>query len=90
MKLDIIFESDSENFLKNDILRIICATVCRINYAVYFQISVKINEYDIKIIIDSGATGNFISPRIFKIFKIFKQRKASSIELRIINNTFIF
>jgi len=35
-KLNTIFESDSEDFLKDDILRTVCATVCGTNYAVYF------------------------------------------------------
>ena len=35
-ELDIIFESDSEDFLKNDILRILCAIICETDYAVYF------------------------------------------------------
>ena len=35
-ELDIIFESDSEDFLKNDILRIICAIICETDYAAYF------------------------------------------------------
>ena len=35
-ELNIIFESDSENFLKDDILRIIYVTVCKTDYAVYF------------------------------------------------------
>ena len=35
-ELKIIFESDSENSLKNDILRILYITICDTNYAVYF------------------------------------------------------
>ena len=89
-ELDIIFESDSEDFLKNNILRILYIIIYKINYVAYFQISVNINGYNIKIIIDSGATGNFILIKIIKIQKIFKRRKISSVEFIIINKIFIF
>ena len=59
-ELNIIFESDSEDFLKNDILRILYITVYAIKYAAHFYISVNIHGYNIRIIINFGATGNFI------------------------------
>ena len=43
-ELDIIFESDSEDFLKDDILRTLYTIICEINYETYFKISVKINR----------------------------------------------
>ena len=89
-ELDTIFESDSKDFLKDDILRIICATVCKTDYTIYFQIFVKINEHDIRIIIDSGVTENSILFKAVKKFKIYKQRKTSLIEFMIINSNSIF
>ena len=89
-ELDIIFESDSEDFLRNGILRILCAIICKTDYATHFQIPVNINKYNIRTMIDSGATGNFILIKIIKIYKIFKRRKISPIELMIINKIFIF
>ena len=43
-ELDIIFELDSEDFLEDDILRILYAIVYKINYKTYFKISVRINK----------------------------------------------
>ena len=63
-ELDIIFESDSEDFLKNDILRTVCAIVCGTDYAAHFQIFVNINGYNTRTMVDSDATGNFILIRI--------------------------
>ena len=60
MNLNIIFELDSEIFLKNDILRILCAT----EYIAYFYIHISVNGYNIKAIINLGALKNFI---LFKI-----------------------
>ena len=89
-KLNIIFESDSKDFLKDDILRILYIIICKTDYAVHFQISVKINGYNIRTIINSGVTEIFILIRIIKIYRIFKRRKISPIEFRIINEISIF
>ena len=61
-----------EIFLKNDILRNLCIIIYKTDYAAYFQIFVKMNGYDIKIIINSDVTGNFILLRAVKKFKIYK------------------
>ena len=42
LELDIIFESDSEDFLKDDILRILYAIIYIIKYAAHFHVSVNI------------------------------------------------
>ena len=89
-ELDIIFESDSEDFLKNNILRIIYATICATSYETYFKLFIKINNWFTTVIIDSGATGNFILSRTVEKFVILERRKASPIEFRIINGTPIF
>ena len=90
MELDIIFESDSEDFLKNDILRILCATVCGIDYKTHFKIPVRINGWFTIAMMDLNVTKIFILLKTVKKFMIPQQGKISLIEFRIINSIFIF
>ena len=70
--MDIIFELDSENSLKNDILRDLCATVYKTKYAVYFYVLISVNKYNTRAIINLGASGNFILSKIIKKFRLLK------------------
>ena len=72
MELNTIFESDSKDFLKDDILRILCAIIYKTKYAAYFYISISVNKYNIKIKINLNTSGNFILFKIIKKFKLFK------------------
>ena len=68
IELNIICELEDFSEPKDDILRTLCAT----EYAVYFYMSITINERSTRAIINSGASGNFILFRIIKKFKLFK------------------
>ena len=59
------------------------------DYAAYFQVLININKYNIRIIIDSDVTGNFILIKIIKKYRISKRRKISPIEFIIIDEIFI-
>ena len=59
-------------FFKGRYLTTLYAIVCETDYAAHFQIFVNINGYNIRIIIDSSVTGNFILIKIIKIHGIFK------------------
>ena len=72
MELNIIFESDSEDSLKIDILRTLCAIICVIKYVTYFYIFISVNKYSIKIIINLSISGYFILPKMVEKFRLFK------------------
>ena len=72
MELNMIFKSDSKDFLKDDILRILSVIIYITEYAAQFYILININKYNIKIIINLNASGNFILFKIIKKFRLFK------------------
>ena len=72
MKLNTIFELDSKDFLKVDILWIVYAIIYIIKYAAHFYISISVNKYSIRIIVNLGTLENFISSKIIENFKLPK------------------
>ena len=72
MKLNTIFELDSEDSLKDDILRNLCTIIYETKYAAHFYVLININKHNIKVIINSGASGNFILFKIIIKFRLLK------------------